>query len=105
MIQYEVIDVYFPDGVRDKIRARGIDEDMVLRALAAGDEAWESPPLVIEEWTTSDGDPDIWALARDPISGMYLEIGFVVELDGVARCYHAMRMSDTDRRRYRRRGG
>lgn len=105
MIEYEVIDVYFPDGVRDKIRARGIDEDMVLRALVAGDKDWESPPLVTGEWSTSDGDPDIWALARDAISGMYIEIGFVLEPDGTARCYHVLRMSEADRRRYRRARG
>jgi len=105
MIRREVIDVYFPDAVCDKIRGRGIDEDMVLRALVAGHQDWELPPLVTGEWATGEGAPDIWALAQDPISGTYLEIGFVVEPDGVARCYHAMRMDEVDRRRYRRARG
>jgi len=101
-MRYEVTDVYFPPAVRDRIYARGIDEDTVLRALMADADMGDSEPLVIEEWVEADGRPDLFVLAQDPISGTYLELAFALEAGGVARCYHAMRMRAHDRSRFRR---
>lgn len=101
-MRYEVTDIYFPPAVRDRIYSRGIDEDMVLRALVADADMSDPEPLVIEEWVESDGRPDLFVLAQDPVSGTYLELAFVLEAKGIARCYHAMRMRHQDRRRFRR---
>jgi hypothetical protein len=101
-MKYEVTDVYFAPPVRDRIYSRGIDEDMVLRALVADADMGDYEPLVVGEWVESGGTPDLFVLAHDPVSGMYLELAFVLEPKGVARCYHAMRMRDQDRGRYRR---
>jgi hypothetical protein len=102
-MRFDIEDVYFPPAVRDKIYARGIDEDMVLRALAAGANAHDGELRITGEWVDT-GHPDVWALAQDPASGRYLEIGFVLEQGNVARCYHAMNMRERDRRRFRGRG-
>jgi hypothetical protein len=101
-MRFEVLDVYFPEGVRDKIHARGIDEEMVLRALTAATAAGEAEPVITGEWQDV-GRPDVWVLAQDPVSGAYLELGFVLDDDATARCYHAMTMRDTHRRRFRNR--
>jgi len=98
----KVTDVYFPAGVRDRIIGRDIDEDMVLRALTADADAGDAEPMISGEWLDA-GRPDVWVLAQDPISGRYLQIGFVLEKGNVARCYHAMTMRECDRRRFRTR--
>ena len=92
--------VYFPDDRRDTMEARQIDEEMVYRALTADDDLGEAPPLLVEQWADWQGR-DIRALAQDPHSGRYLEVGFVLHHDGGVRCYHAMTMDSRDRRRFR----
>ena len=92
--------VYFPQDRRDRIEARQIDEEMVYRALTADEDLGDAPPMLIEEWTDRRGR-DMFVLAQDPESGRYLEIGFVLQGDGGARCYHAMTMDDSDRQRFR----
>jgi len=99
-MRFRIEDVFFPPGVRDRIYARGIDEDMVFRALGAdpalGDVTPEFTPVGLDR----DGRPRYEGLARDPHSGMYLEIGFVLHPDGRARCFHAMQMRTWLRRHF-----
>ena len=104
-MRLDIVDVYFPDAVRDKVYAREIDEGMVQGALTADPDMGDDAPLLVEGWEEDDGAPDLLVLARDPSSGVYLELGVVLEVDGLARCYHAMRMRDRDRRRFRAAGG
>ena len=99
----EIVDVYFPPGVLDKVHARGTDEEMVFRALTASRDRGERGPLVVGQWTEDDGSPDLLVLAQDPVTGAYLEVGCVIEADGSARCYHAMGMRERDRQRFRER--
>jgi hypothetical protein len=92
--------VYFPQDRRDRIEARQIDEEMVYRALTADDDLGDPVPMLIEEWTDPRGR-DMFVLAQDPETGRYREIGFVLQDDGGARCYHAITMNDSDRQRFR----
>ncbi|MBM3500995.1 MAG: hypothetical protein FJX74_20250 [Armatimonadetes bacterium] len=92
--------VYFPEDRRDRIERRQIDEHMVHRALSAEDDLGDAPPILIEEWADWRGR-EMFVLGRDPESGRYLEIGFVLQSDGAARCYHARTMDDKQRRRFR----
>jgi len=91
--------VYFPEDRRDRIEGRQIDEEMVHRALAADADLGEAPPLLAEEWADHQGR-DIRALAQDPDSGRYLEVGFILHEDGGVRCYHARTMDAEARRRF-----
>jgi hypothetical protein len=99
-MRYRIIDVYFPGTVADKIHSRGIDEDMVLRALMADADLGDLEPLVADERETREGHPDCRFLARDPVSGRYLELGMVIEPGGLVRCYHAMDMRAAERKRF-----
>ncbi len=101
-MRYGIADVYFPVSVADKIQSRGIDEDMVLRALMADVDLGDLEPLMADERETREGHPDCRFLARDPLSGRYLELGVVVEPGGVVRCYHAMDMRASERKRFRK---
>jgi len=96
--------VYFPEDRRDTIEARQIDEEMVYRALAADADLGEAPPLLVGEWAEGRGR-DIRALAQDPYSGRYLEVGLVLHDDGGARCYHARTMDADGRRRFQTQRG
>jgi hypothetical protein len=99
-MEFRIRDVYFPDAVGDKVDARGIDEGMVLRALAAGTCGDDPAPLIAERWADHQGRPDLRVLARDPVTGVYLELGIVLEAKGIARCYHAMAMRNRERKRF-----
>jgi len=96
--------VYFPEDRRDRIGARQIDEGMVYRALTADADLGEAPPLLVGEWVDRQGR-DIRALAQDPGSGRYLEVGFILHDDGGARCYHARTMDADGRRRFQTQRG
>ena len=100
---FDIDEVRFPHLVEAKIRGRRIAEDEVYEALTAAGDPGEEEPLTIRRVAGLRGGDGFWVLCRVPSSGRYLSVGFEVMPNGLAWCYHAMEMTQTQRRQFQRR--
>jgi hypothetical protein len=100
---FDIDEVRFPQAVEPKIAGRGITEDEVCEALTAAADLGEDGPLTIRRLTGTRGGDGFWVLCRVPGSGRYLSVGIEVMPTGLAWCYHAMDMTQTQRRQFGRR--
>jgi hypothetical protein len=101
-MKHQIEEVWFPAAVADKVYARDITEEDVLEALTADSEMGEREVLLLRRVAGRRGGEGFWALCQVPRSGRYLSVGVEVMPDGTACCFHALDMSRSQQRLFRK---